>query len=262
MMLIDLHSHILPSVDDGSIDLKLSLELARVACEQGISHMLVTPHHLDGKYSNHRKDVVDKSHKFQEELKAAEINLNVYPSQEVHLTGDIISAIEANDILFMDDTNRYLLLELPHDSVPSYTKKMVFELRSRAIIPIIAHPERNLDIQKYPDKLYQLIEMGCLSQLTSSSYLGTFGKKVQTLTEQFIKTNLGFVLASDAHNLTGRRFLMKDAFEKLAREEGKTKAELFNVNAKNIINGDDIADVSYQRVSELGKRNKFWLFKK
>lgn len=262
MMLIDLHSHILPSVDDGSVDMESSIELARAACEQDIRHMLVTPHHMDGKYINHRQDIVDKTCEFQEKLQSLNVNLDVYPSQEVHLSDDLTPAIEIDDVLFMDNAKRYLLLELPHDNVPSYTKKMIFELRTKKIIPVIAHPERNLDIQKCPDKLYELIEMGCLSQLTSSSYLGIFGKKVQVLTEKFIKANLGFVLASDAHNLTGRRFLMKEAFEKLASEEGKVKAEMFNTNAKNIINGDEIADVDYKRVSELNKKNKFWLFKK
>ena len=258
MRLIDLHCHILPGVDDGSKDLQMSLEMAKVAVNQGISHILVTPHHMDRQYLNHKEDVIKKTNTFQSALDSQKIPLTVFPGQEVHLTGQLTEAIAKNDILFMDETNRYLLLELPHDGIPEYTPDMIFDLTTKGITPVIAHPERNMGIQKEPDKLYELVQMGCLTQLTSSSYLGIFGKNVQKLTEKIIKANLGFVFASDAHNFKGRRFLMKEAFEKLKREEGTEKAQRFNLNAKNIINGDDVGDMDYIKISKL--RKKFWLF--
>ena len=260
MKLIDLHCHILPGVDDGSKDLQMSLDLAKVAVDQGISHILVTPHHMDGEYTNHKSDVIKKAAEFQKSLNSEKIPLIVFPGQEVHLTGQLMDAILTGDVLFMDETNRYLLLELPHDGVPAYTAEMIFNLTTRGITPVIAHPERNLGIQKNPDQLYEFVKMGCLSQLTSSSYLGVFGEKVQTLTEELIKANLGFVFASDAHNFKGRRFLMKEAFEKLAQEEGTQKAELFNANAKSIINGDDVAEVDYTHVSSKKRKRRFWIF--
>jgi len=259
MKLIDLHCHILPGVDDGSKDLQMSLDLAKVAVDQGISHSLLTPHHMDGDYTNHKKDVIRKTNDFQNALNNAGIPLTVFPSQEVHLTGELMDAIAADDILFMDETNRYLLLELPHDGIPAYTADMIFDLTTRGITPVIAHPERNLGIQENPDKLYDFVKMGCLSQLTSSSYLGVFGEKVQTLTEKIITANLGFAFASDAHNFKGRRFLMKEAFERLEKEEGTSKANLFNVNAKNIINGDVVGEMDYKKISSM-TRKRFWLF--
>jgi protein-tyrosine phosphatase len=75
-----------------------------------------------------------------------------------------------------------------------------------------------------------------------------------------VKANLGYTFASDAHNFKGRRFLMKEAFAKLAQEEGQEKAELFNENAKNIINGDDVGDMDSQKISEMFKKKRFWLF--
>ena len=150
---------------------------------------------------------------------------------------------------------------MPHEGIPEYTADMIFDLTTRGITPVIAHPERNHGIQEDPDKLYDFVKMGCLTQLTSSSYLGVFGKKVQTLTEEIIKANLGFIFSSDAHNFKGRRYLMREAFEKLANEEGTRKAELFNYNAKNIINGDDVDDTDFVKISMLSKkRKKFWLF--
>ncbi|WP_334352066.1 tyrosine-protein phosphatase [Companilactobacillus sp. HBUAS56257] len=261
MKLIDLHCHILPGVDDGSKDMQMSLDLARAAVDQGITNSLVTPHHMDGEYTNHKQDVIRKTDEFQQALDKEGIPLTVFASQEVHLTGELMNAIAQNDVLFMDETNRYLLLELPHSGVPEYTADMIFDLTTRGITPVIAHPERNHGFQENPDKIYDFVRMGCLTQLTSSSYLGVFGKHVQELTENIIKANLGFVFSSDAHNFKGRRYLMKEAFEKLKKEEGVRKAELFNLNARSVINGEDVENVSFIKISSLSKkRKKFWLF--
>lgn len=116
--MIDLHCHILPGVDDGSPDMETSLGLAKVAVEQGITHMLLTPHHMDGEYLNHKADVITKTKAFQEALDQNNIQLTVFPGQEVHITGELIQAIERDDILFADENNRYLMLELPHNEVP------------------------------------------------------------------------------------------------------------------------------------------------
>lgn len=260
MKLIDLHCHMLPGVDDGAKDQTMALKLAQAAVEQGISHLLLTPHHMDSHYVNHKQDVIEKTAVFQKVLESEEIPLKVFPGQEVHLTGDLLKAVLDDDILFMDANNRYLLLEFPHNEVPEYAENMVFELTSRGITPVIAHPERNLGFQKNPDKLYDFVEMGCLTQLTSSSYMGIFGKKVQDLTEKIIKANLGFVFASDAHNFEGRRFMMKEAFEKLTEREGSDVAEQFNLNAKNILNGEDVDTSDIRLVSDVKKKRFFGLF--
>jgi len=260
MKLIDLHCHILPGVDDGAKDLDMALKMAQVAVDQGISHILLTPHHMDSHYSNHKRDVVQRTKIFQQDLLDNGIPLNVFPGQEVHLTGELLKAVFSNDILFMDSGNHYLLLELPHNEVPEYTESMLFELTTRGITPVLAHPERNLGFQKDPDKLFDCVEMGCLTQLTSSSYMGVFGKDVQTLTERIIKANLGFVFASDAHNFEGRRFMMKEAFMRLTEKEGIETAERFNQNAKNILNGDDVEVDDIQHISAVKKKRFFGLF--
>ncbi|KRN94735.1 tyrosine-protein phosphatase [Pediococcus stilesii] len=262
MDLIDLHCHILPGVDDGAKDLPMALDMAREAVKQGITHILLTPHHMDGMYTNHKKDVIQKTTNFQNELNAAGIPLTVFPGQEVHLTGELLQAIDDDDILFMDEGGKYLLLELPHSGIPEYTETVVFELIARGITPVLAHPERNHGFQKEPDRLYDFVEMGCLTQLTSSSYLGVFGDHVERLTQKFIDANLGFIFASDAHNFEGRRFLMADAFRKLTKETTERRAELLNYNARSIVNGDSIDTTDIMHVSSLKKRKKkrFWLF--
>ncbi|WP_459756004.1 tyrosine-protein phosphatase [Pediococcus ethanolidurans] len=259
MKMIDLHCHILPGVDDGSPDIETSLKLAEVAVEQGITHMLLTPHHMDGDYLNHKADVIEKTTAFQEALDRNQIRLTVFPGQEVHITGELIQATDRDDILFADESNRYLILELPHNEVPEYTEKMLFALQTRGITPILVHPERNQGFMQDPDKLYEFVSQGCLTQLTASSYVGVFGEHVQKFTEQIVDAGLGFVFASDAHNLKGRNFKMTQAFEKLEKNKGKRFVEIYKENAKRIINGDDVILGDIHHIHDK-KKKKFWLF--
>lgn len=257
--MIDLHCHILPGVDDGSPDIETSLKLAEVAVEQGITHMLLTPHHMDGDYLNHKADVIEKTTAFQKALDHNQIRLTVFPGQEVHITGELIQATDRDDILFADESNRYLILELPHNEVPEYTEKMLFALQTRGITPILVHPERNQGFMQDPDKLYEFVSQGCITQLTASSYVGVFGEHVQKFTEQIIDAGLGFVFASDAHNLKGRNFKMAQAFEKLEKNKGKRFVEIYQENAKRIINGDDVILGEIHHIHGK-KRKRFWLF--
>lgn len=255
--MIDLHCHILPGVDDGSPDMETSLGLAQVAVEQGITHMLLTPHHMDGEYVNHKADVMAKTKAFQKALDQNQIKLTVFPGQEVHITGELIQAIDQDDILFADESNRYLIVELPHNEVPEYTSKMLFALQARGITPVLVHPERNQGFMQNPDQLYDFVSQGCLTQVTASSYVGVFGKHVQKFTEQIIDAGLGFVFASDAHNFKGRNFKMDQAFEKLEKSKGERFAEIYKENAKSIINGDDVISGEIHHIRDK-RRKKFW----
>ncbi len=258
--MIDLHSHILPGVDDGSPDMEHSLALAQVAVQNGITHSLLTPHHMDGKYTNHKADVIRKTAAFQAALDEHHIPLTVFPGQEVHLTGDLIQAIDDDDILFADEGNHYLMLEMPHSHVPTYFLDDILpELEARDIVPVIVHPERNQGIQNDPDLLYELVTNGCLTQLTASSYLDIFGTHVTQLTQQIIDANMGYVFASDAHNLKGRNFRMQTAFAKLTKTNGAAMAQQMQTNAKKIINGEPVTIGDFTKINP-HKKKRFWFF--
>lgn len=238
--MIDLHCHLLPGVDDGSKSMDISLKLANDAVRDGIDYALLTPHHMNGVYLNHKKEVIQQTQEFQVELDRHEIPLKVFPGQEVRINGDLLTALDQDDILFADEGGRYLMLEFPDDDVPSYTSNMIYELMQRGIIPIIVHPERNTKIMKQPDILYDLLNKGCLSQITAGSYVGTFGHKVQKFSKQLIQTGQAYVFASDVHDLPNRSYEMSNAFEKLGKELGPEYVSQFNRNAKKIINGDNV----------------------
>lgn len=251
--MIDLHCHLLPGVDDGSKSMDISLKLATDAVRDGIDYALLTPHHMNGVYLNHKRAVIQQTQEFQMELDRHKIPLKVFPGQEVRINGDLLTALDQDDILFADESGRYLMLEFPDDDVPSYTSNMIYELMQRGIIPVIVHPERNTKIMKQPDILYDLLSRGCLSQITAGSYVGTFGHKVQKFSKQLIRTGQAYVFASDAHDLPNRKYEMNNAFKKIEVEYGNSYVKRFENNAKNIINGEEIAFNKLNKV-----RRHFW----
>ncbi|MCT3559101.1 tyrosine protein phosphatase [Lentilactobacillus buchneri] len=246
--MIDLHCHLLPGVDDGSKSMDISLKLANDAVRDGIDYALLTPHHMNGVYLNHKKTVIQQTQEFQVELDRHKIPLKVFPGQEVRINGDLLTALDQDDILFADEGGRYLMLEFPSDDVPSYTNNMIYELMQRGIIPIIVHPERNNKIMKKPDILYRLLNRGCLSQITAGSYVGAFGYKVQKFSKQLIQTGQAYVFASDAHDLPNRKYEMTNAFAKLNHEFGNDYVSRFSENAKRIINGDNISPNNFSKI--------------
>ena len=257
MVMVDLHCHLLPGIDDGSKSMEISLRLAKEATENGVTHALLTPHHMNGHYLNHKQDVIRRTQEFQKEINKHNIPLTVFPGQEVRINGQLSEALDKDDILFADESGKYMLLEFPDNDVPHYTSQMIFELQQRGITPIIVHPERNTRIMDEPNLLYQLLKKGCLSQITASSYIGMFGKKVEQFSKDLIEAGQGYVFASDAHALPGRKYEMRQAFDKLSQEFGQELAERYADNARAIINGEN---VPINTIRELRKKNRFWLF--
>ncbi|WP_225420372.1 tyrosine-protein phosphatase [Lapidilactobacillus bayanensis] len=235
--LIDLHCHILPGIDDGSKSIEESLKLANDAVADGIGYILATPHHLDRHYVNHARDVQKAVDDFQDILNERKIPLTIFPGQEVHLNGDLVDRLD--DLLGIDSAMNYLLVEFPHEQVPQYATDLFFQLSLQGITPVIAHPERNAQIQKQPELLYQFIADGALGQLTSTSLIGTFGKKVQRFSEELIAHGMVHVLSSDAHALPNREFKLREAYLELDRLD-RNYGPQFYQNSKHLLNGEPI----------------------
>lgn len=253
--IVDLHCHILPGIDDGSPDLEHSLQLANEAIKDGVTHILATPHHLDRNYVNHRNDVLNAVISLQQELDERNIELKVFPGQEVHINGDLVQRYE--DLLGADVRKKYMLLELPHGNVPAYTKRLIFELQKCGTTPVIVHPERNREIQKDPNLLYEFIVQGALAQVTATSYIGGFGEEVAELSRKLVKNKLVQVVASDAHALNGRDFVLHEALLQIGRDFGEEVAYSFEENAENILNSQTVFVTGYQKIK---KKKRFFFF--
>ncbi|TGE63772.1 tyrosine protein phosphatase [Weissella confusa] len=239
--MIDIHTHLLPGIDDGSESLDVSLQMARDAVADGVTHALMTPHHMNGSYVNHASDVIKLTADFQTELNNANIPLTVFPSQEVRINGGLLSALDDGDILTTDEQGTYILIEFPSDDVPAFTMDMLFQIQQRGLVPIIVHPERNTRLMKEPQLLYDMVSRGAYAQVTASSYVGTFGKAVTAFSEDIIANGLAHLFASDAHHIPGRKYKMTAAFDKLKVAYGSDSAKQFDDNAKALVNGERLS---------------------
>lgn len=254
--MIDLHCHILPGVDDGAEDLNASIAMAEKAISQGITHILCTPHHNNGKYRNPKSEVISLVSFLQAELDKRQLPLTVLEGQEVRITGDLIEDIQQDNILFTDLEDTYILIEFPTMEVPSYTEQLFFELLQMGKTPVIVHPERNAHFRKDPNYLIPFLEMGCLAQLTAPSYVGTFGKEIQKTAKLMVEHNLVQMVASDAHGVKKRTFYMKETYNQIAKDFGSDKVTKMQQVARDLLNGDQINFSSYIEL----KKKKFGLF--
>lgn len=252
--MIDLHCHILPALDDGAETLEESLKMANMAVNEGITHILATPHHMNRNWINEKEKVITLVNEFQEELDKRKIPLTIFPGQEIRIYGEIQKDIEENKILFIDEFQQYLLIEFPTQSIPTYTERLFYELEAKGITPIIVHPERNREIQEHPNRLKTFVDKGALAQLTAASYTGGFGKKIQKISKQFVEANLVHFLASDAHNITSRAYHMKDAYKQLEQDYGNELVENYKKRAKDLINGEIVISPT----PSLIKKKRFW----
>ncbi|GAA0491794.1 tyrosine-protein phosphatase [Alkalibacterium indicireducens] len=238
--MIDLHCHILSGVDDGAQTLEDSIKMAELAVEEGITHILATPHHQKRSWINDKADVVRYVSELQSELDARNINLTIFPGQEVSIYGEIINDIDADKILFTDESQTYILIEFPTSNIPTYAERLFYELQLNGKTPVIVHPERNHQILEHPNRLKDFIDKGALAQLTASSYTGGFGKNIEKLSKQLIEANLVHFIASDAHNTGNRAFHMKKAYDLLAKNYGRSKRNAFHQTTKDLLNGDPV----------------------
>lgn len=210
--MIDMHNHILIDIDDGPQSLTAAIDLLKQAKREGITDIIATPHHLHPKYSNDIHTVKKKINELNINEEIRNLNINFYAGQEIRVTDRVIDDINNGNIEGINNSN-YLLLEFPSNEVPHYSKQLFYELQTMGYIPIIAHPERNKAIVQNLDLLFELINGGALSQLTTSSILGDFGSNVRRISLKIMDNNLAHFIASDAHSATTRPFVMKQLFK-------------------------------------------------
>ncbi|MFW3612488.1 tyrosine-protein phosphatase [Staphylococcus caprae] len=254
--MIDIHNHILINVDDGPNNTAQMLELLNQAKKEGVTEIIATPHHLSPSYENHREKVLEKIDELQSLEEVQKLNIKIHPGQEIRITDQILPGIEDGSVVSLNNS-KYLLIELPSGGVPHYTGRLFYELQSEGYVPIIAHPERNKGIVQDLDKLFELVNGGALSQLTSASLLGINGKKIQKVSKKMIENNLTHFIASDAHDSSIRPFLMKSVIENEKLKEFQINLESFLKNAEAVVNN---LDISNKQPTQNYKNKKYFGF--
>jgi len=242
--MIDLHAHILPGLDDGAKTLQESIQMCQISYRDGVRVMVATPHTLNGLYLNDREKILNKVQELNEAILKfgiqnknpemvldpnlptlnSELTLRVLPGADVHFSEKTLLHLDQGELMTINDGKKYLFIEFPYQGIPYHAEEVLFELMTRGVIPIITHPERNLEVGQRPQRYYELIRMGCLGQVTAMSLTGEFGSKVRQLSERLLKYRLLHFIASDTHSMEGRSPILSTGVKAAAKVVGKEEA--------------------------------------
>lgn len=236
--MIDLHCHILPGLDDGAVDMAESVEMARIAREDGVRSVVATPHVFrDGSDPKVLTQIAGKRDELAKELAKAGIDIEIVCGAEVYFSHEFLEEVRKKRKRIVINGSAYLFVEFPSDHVYSGARHIFFDLMNDGIIPIIAHPERNTDFQKEPGRLYELVQMGALAQANCRSFLGGYGTRVRETAESFLGLNLIQIIASDGHSPRTRAPRMKAAVAAAAKIIGEGAATaMATANPEAVIN--------------------------
>jgi len=225
--MVDIHCHILPGLDDGPDSLDMSLEMARVAVSEGITHVVATPHsdntfRFDPELVRHRRD----------ELQALlGSQLQLATGCDFHLSFENLQDLRTHPHKYTINQKDFLLVEFANFAIPPSINETLHSLHLMQLWPIITHPERNGLILAKPEMLHGWVSRGCYVQVTAQSFLGRFGTGAQRFAETLLDHNCVHFVASDAHNNGARPLRLRQAYEWVAKRSGEDVAHaLFREN--------------------------------
>ena len=252
--MIDIHTHILPGLDDGSSSVEDTIAMAKAAVSEGITAMVATPHHGNDYFDNEAASIQDAVGQMNRILQQHYIPLTIMPGQEARISSRFIDDFHAQRIQPLNQTC-YILIEFPSQHIPDNIENIFHELHVKGKVPIIAHPERNREIIAHPDRLVTLCRMGALTQVTSHSINGRFGKKLQRFAIDLCRRQLVHFVASDVHNLTFRPFHLAQAYEVIEHYLDSDTSKQLQSNAEQLIQG---ATLSLPDPEPWGKKVYAW----
>ncbi|MEK4555309.1 tyrosine-protein phosphatase [Jeotgalicoccus sp. FSL K6-3177] len=259
--MIDIHNHLLVGADDGPATEQDALDLLLQAKDNGITDIIVTPHHYSGDFINHKSKILTEMEDLQSVIHKNNIDINIYPGQEIRINGDLVNELETGLNLSLNHSN-YVLVEFSFTEIPAYAEKLFFELQMKGYTPVIAHPERCRPLKDNPEKLYDLIEKGALAQVTANSVAGKLGEGIQKTSLEMLQNNLIHIVGSDAHHAKNRPFMLKEAYEVIEKELGASYVDYLKYNSKAILNNKEVklkAPIQYSADKQKKKKRKKFL---
>lgn len=246
--MIDIHTHILPGVDDGSRNIEMSLKMAAAAYESGVDTMVCTPHCMPGVYSNYASEKLEKSFiHLKEAVRGTGIPVSLKKGMEVLLTERTEKMLAEKKFWTLNDSH-YLLVEFSFDEDPAYCYKALEKVKENGYIPIIAHPCRYYFVQQGPQIVYDWYQKGYGIQINKGSLLGSFGKKEKDCAGRLLRHCLVTCVASDTHRSDKRTPAMDEVKKYLQERYGREYTHmLLSENPERILHDRKL--VGYEPVS-------------
>lgn len=196
--MIDIHTHLLNGVDDGSRDVIESLTSFKLAEEAGFTDIILTPHYIKDYYDNDYETIKPKIEELKSKLYDNNILIKLHHGNEVYISEDIGELIKNGTVAKLAKS-RYILFELPQKSRLLTLNQLVEDIIAAGCVPVLAHPERYMFVQHNPNELLPLIKRGVLMQSNYGSIIGQYGKEAQKTLIKMLKNNMVHLLGSDTH---------------------------------------------------------------
>lgn len=242
--MIDIHSHILPGIDDGADTIEASIEMLKVVQADGIKTIFATPHYYRGYYENDCVQVntyINEIKNYINDMNC-EITIEILPGQEVFINNYTLDLYKDGIVGTLNNT-RYMLVELPCDYLKISTIDVLYELRLLGVIPVIAHPERYSYIIEKPSRINELIMEGCLFQINAGNIYGGVNKQARKTADILIKHGICDFIASDIHKVGSKYSKIKLAYDRIAKTN-TTLAKRLISNMEALINDIKIESFS------------------
>lgn len=252
--MIDVHSHLVYGVDDGSRELAETIAMLQEAKEAGFTDIILTPHYMEDYYMVPCKDIADCIVTMKEE--AQKIGIQLYQGNEIYATENIVDLLNTKEAMSLNGS-RYVLFELPMQNMPMNLDQVIYLLLEAGKVPIIAHPERYKYVQEDPNMLLDYIDRGVLFQSNFGSISGRYGKEIKETVKKLLTHNMIHFLGSDNHHTNAVYTEIPETMPILQKWIGEKKIEELTVeNPRSILQNEEI---EIDDPEEIAKKSwKFW----
>lgn len=240
MRYIDIHSHLLPGIDDGAQDLEMSMEMFRIAAENGIGQMILTPHNKPMHKNAGPARIEGMTRQLQECLKKEGIGIQLYAGSELYYRSDVLEELDGGKALTMAGSG-YVLTEFGPGDDYEYIRGGIYRIMAGGYRPILAHVERYGSVCGEPGRVGDLVAMGCYIQVNAGSIMGQYGLRTKTLARRLLKQRLVHFVATDAHNAGKRSPAIYECARYIEKKYGQEYAKrLLTDNPMRVINDEYI----------------------
>lgn len=238
---IDIHSHILPGVDDGSDGFDMSMRMLRRAADDGISGIILTPHNKPGHRHRHFSEIRSRMEGLRKMMSEDSINIDLYMGSELYYRNGLLEEIE-NDTAGTLAGSRYVLVEFNPPEDYDYIRNGIYSLLTGGYYPILAHAERYRNVCAGKYGIGDLIEMGCYIQVNAGSVMGKAGPKAKRFVKNMLRQRQIHFIATDAHDLEKRAPYLSDCAHFISKKYGEDYSEkLLCENPLSVIRDREIA---------------------
>ena len=253
--MIDLHSHLLPGIDDGAKDWEESLEMARQAVADGTTEIQITHHVLDNSQYRLEAEILEKYMEMKRLLQSKRLKLNLHLACEIYYQPDMELT---HQISTFNNNGRYFLVEFPMQGIPRGVDDVFFQMILDGKTPVIAHPERNVGFLRNPNRVYEFVQRGALFQMNAGSLSGKYGDGVAGLAMALMNSRLIHFFGSDGHNTRSRKVCMGEDYKMVRDMWGdRTAHRLFYENPRLALAGKEVKIPEPLPVEAVKKKKSF-----